>query len=179
MGIDIMNEINLKDVDWKKYFQTQKIVKRKYEAEVLINPEKGGFLFETAEGIVFEKTKGENSVKIFLINTFEKTWLRALMMCFGTEEEKEYFSKGYNKLYFDSMEELEEIVRFMQIKYDAYLFHYFESDEMYKELLEYYKNQKFPVVDNSLESLQKRVIEAMAFSKRVKFSQDGNIYLKE
>ena len=73
MGIDIMNEINLKDVDWKKYFQTQKIVKRKYEAEVLINPEKGGFLFETAEGIVFEKTKGENSVKIFLINTFEKT----------------------------------------------------------------------------------------------------------
>lgn len=171
MEIEIMNEINLKDIEWTEYFKTQKIIKRKYEITVIINNEK--------DGLLFQKTKDENSIKIFLVkHNLPDMMLRSVMICYGSENEKEIFSKSFNKLYFNNKEELDNILKFIQKKYDFLLMKYFESDNMYQEIIKYCKTQIEEPFDKSIDAVQKKIIETMAFSKRIKFTTEGNIFLQ-
>lgn len=76
-------------------------------------------IFFNNEGFIIEKTKHENSIKIFLHKKDKADLMfRSFIILYGNEKEKEYFSKGYNKLFFDTEEDLLGILKFLKNKYD-------------------------------------------------------------
>lgn len=133
-------------------------------------------VFLNKEGFVIEKTKYENSVKIYLRKKGkEDILLRSFIIVYGNELEKEYFMKGFNKLYFDTYEELNGIFVFLRILYDRNLKKYFENDFMSKEIKFFFES--LDTKDFSLQETQDFLVATFEYSKRIRFSNKGEIYL--
>lgn len=47
---------------------------------------------------------------------------------------------------------------------------------MYQEIVKYCKSQIEKPLDKSIDTVQKKIIETMAYSKRIKFTKEGNIF---
>lgn len=133
------------------------------------------------EGFIFEKTRYENSIKIFLHKKNKADlMLRSFLILYGDEIEKEYFAKSYNKLFFDTEDDLIGILKFLKNKYDDIIKYFFEDNSMYDNIEMYFN--KLQMLQNekeySLEEQQSQIYETMQFSQKIRFSTDGEIYLK-
>ena len=93
---------------------------------------------------------------------------------------KEYFVKSYNKLFFDTEDDLIGILKFLKNKYDDTIKYFFEDNSMYDNIEMYFN--KLQMLQNekeySLEEQQSQIYETMQFSQKISFSTDGEIYLK-
>ncbi|MBP3606846.1 MAG: hypothetical protein J6J11_00835 [Treponema sp.] len=133
-------------------------------------------IFLNNEGFVIEKTKYENSIKIYLRkNGKSDLLLRSFMIIYGCEMEKKCFEKGFNKLYFDTDEDLNGLLIFLRAQYDKILKKYFENDLMSREIENFF--EKIPKKDFSLQETQQLLVESMTYSRRIRFSDRGEIYL--
>ncbi len=133
------------------------------------------------EGFIIEKTRYENSIKIFLHKKNKPDlMLRSFIILYGDEIEKEYFAKSYNKLFFDTEDDLIGILKFLKNKYDDTIKYFFEDNSMYDNIEMYFN--KLQMLQNekeySLEEQQRHIFETMQFSQKIRFSTDGEIYLK-
>ena len=90
-----------------------------------------------------------------------------------------FFEKGYNKFFFDSDTELKGILIFLKKKYDSVLQSFFSDDSMYLEIEKYFENKRKSNLEKSYspEESQKFIIETISFSKRIRFTQNGSIYM--
>ena len=140
-----------------------------------------GILFNN-DGFVIDKTKNENSIKIFLRKgNNPDLLLRSFIIVYGSDKEKEYFEKGYNKLFFDSEIDLIGILVFLKNKYDFNIKSFFENDLMYMEIEKFFmdKRKQQEGKKDSLDETRKLIIASMVFSKKLRFTQDGNPYMKD
>lgn len=140
-----------------------------------------GILFNN-NGFVIEKTKNENSIKIFLRKGNPPDLLfRSFILVYGNSIEKNYFEKSYNKLYFDSEKELQGILNFLKNKYDTSLKAFFSDNLMSIEIEKYFTEQRENTKGKTftIQETQTLIAESMAFAKKIRFTQEGNIYLKD
>lgn len=138
-----------------------------------------GILFE-GNGFIIESTKNEDSIKIYLRKRYKPDLLiRSFFVVYGDSEEKMFFEKGYNKFFFDSDTELKGILIFLKKKYDSVLQSFFSDDSMYLEIEKYFENKRKSNLEKSYspEETQKFIIETISFSKRIRFTQNGSIYM--
>lgn len=135
-----------------------------------------GILFDNG-GFVIEKTKGEDSIKIFLRKKGkEPLWLRTLMIVCGNEFEKEIFYNSYNKFFFETNDDLNGILVFLKNKYDTIIKKYFEDDSIDEEMNRYFCN--LPIKILSSQEQHQFSINMMLFARKIRFSKDGTPYLK-
>ena len=129
-------------------------------------------IFFNNEGFVIEKTKHENSIKIFLHKKDKvDLMLRSFIILYGNEIEKEYFTKSYNKMFFDTKEDLIGILKFLRNKYENSMKFFFENDSMYKEIeSNFNKLQNKQKLKNGLEETQKLIYESMLYAQKIRFS---------
>jgi hypothetical protein len=161
----------------KEFFSFDK-VKIKCPSKNEIN-----IIFNKNEGIVLEKTKCENSLKVFLRKSMQSDlMLRSVVILYGNDIESDFFGKGFNKLYFDTEDELRGIVVFLRKKYDLFIKNYFIDDSIIININRYFEGLSDEMKKNkkimTLDETQRKIIETMEFSKKVRFSLDGEIYLK-
>lgn len=171
---EIRNFSQIIKINIKEFFSDYKIsVKSINKNEISI--------FINNEGFIIEKTNHENSIKIFLHKKNKVDLMfRSFLILYGNEKEKEYFSKSYNKLFFDTEEDLIGILKFLKVKYDDNVKIFFENNSMYDKIEMYFNNFQMQQKEKkiSLEERQRQIYESMQFSKRIRFSIDGVIYLK-
>lgn len=143
----------------------------------------GIFVFNEVECIIFQNSKSDNAIKIFL-DKFRNgsLMLRDFMIVYGNELEKKCFEGGINKLYFDTEEELQGIFTFVRKKYDLLIKDFFERDTKIRVIDNYFEKRREEsknIPSPSVEEMQKKFVKIMEFSRKVKFTSDGEIYLKE
>lgn len=182
--IRLMMENNMNDFhNFKKIFKN--LAKRVFTYSNVsiknLDANEIGILFNN-DGFVIDKTKNENSIKIFLRKgNNPDLLLRSFIIVYGSDKEKEYFEKGYNKLFFDSEIDLIGILVFLKNKYDFNIKSFFENDLMYMEIEKFFmdKRKQQEGKKDSFDETRKLIIASMAFSKKLRFTQDGNPYMKD
>lgn len=127
--------------------------------------------------IIIEKSKYDCSVQVYIKKENKpETLLRSIIIVLGNKQEKDIFYKCYNKIYYESEGELINFFIFLKKKYIQLFKRYFEDSEVEAEIITFFENLT-PRQFKSTEDENKWISETIFYSKKIKFSKDGEVYL--